>query len=72
MAKQQILFAKDGKNYFSRQQGNEVRLPKIIKDVSLFEMQFGFKQPVAYLCGQHRPLGIDSVSIPTLTNNVKI
>ena len=37
--------------------GREVRLPKIIKNVSAFEMQFGFKQPT--VVAHNRTKGIE-------------
>jgi len=66
MNKQQILFAKE--------ETYKVRLPKIIKDVSLFEMQFGFKQPAHYRCRSGEVLidGKETVSIPGYTDNVRI
>jgi hypothetical protein len=73
MAKQEILFAKNGNNR-SRQESYEVRLPKIIKNVSPFEMQFGMKQPAQYKCrhGEPESVGIESRSIPGYTNNIRL
>jgi hypothetical protein len=47
-----------------------IKLPKIIKHVSPYEMQFGFKQQMSYRCGEQR--GVESTSVPGLTNNVRL
>ena len=73
MAKQEILFAKNGNNA-SRQEAYEVRLPKIIKNVSPFEMQFGMKQPSNYRCsfGEPESKGIESKAIPGYTDTIRL
>jgi|TARA_B110000908_G_scaffold84448_1_gene100866 hypothetical protein len=75
MAKQEILFAKNGSNA-SRQEAYEVKLPKTIQHVSPFEMQFGMKQPSQYRCrhGEPESVGVESTSIPGFgyTNNVRL
>lgn len=68
--KQQILFKK-GKHKQSTE-SYTLKLPKVIKHVSPFEMQFGFKQPMEYFCGRGKNLGEDSKSIPGYTNNIRL
>jgi len=67
---QQILFKK-GKHKQSTER-YKIKLPKIIKHVSPFEMQFGFKQPMEYFCGRGKNLGEDSKSIPGYSNNIRL
>lgn len=66
--KQQILFKTDKSN----DTPYKIKLPKIIKHVSAFEMQFGFKQPHAYFCGKDKHIGEESKPIPGFTANVRI
>jgi len=47
-----------------------VKLPKIIKHVSPYEMQFGFKQQMSYKCGEQKV--IETTVVPGLTNNVRL
>ena len=68
--KQQILFKK-GKNKQSDTKYT-IKLPKIVTHVSPFEMQFGFKQPMAYFCGDKVHPGVESTSIPGYTNNIRL
>jgi hypothetical protein len=66
---QRILFKRKGEDKNS--EGTyEVKLPKIITHVSLYEMQFGFKQQMSYRCGEQR--GVESTSVPGLPNNVRL
>ena len=66
MNKQQILFAKNEKYI--------VKLPKVIKHISPFELQFGMKQPLNYKCrnGEPESKGIESKAIPGYTDNVRL
>jgi hypothetical protein len=76
MAKQQILYPIRGKHTGASGIDNEnsilenqavigykVKLPKIITDISTFEMQFGMKAPVLHSNKQHT--GIESMRLPS-------
>lgn len=72
MNKQKILFTSAGEH--CRDEAYKIKLPKVIQNVSSFEMQFGMKHPGSYRCRHGKPesVGIESISIPGYTNNIRL
>ena len=69
MSRQQILFKEN--NLANTKY--TIKIPKIVNHVSPFEMNFGFKQPGSYLCGDKKSnAGVESTTLHGYTNNIRL